>query len=232
MKPKPAIATEQDAGRQDGKMMEVGSSPRRRASHTTSLRLGCGLLVAVLCVTMTVLSRQARTGLIHIDTEQRGILESPESRGYNCFYSKALAPGYHLLIPYLQRAHVYSLSPVTYAVEGAQQGAPADALTGVQVRTKDGRSLLVKAAITYSVDPNRLVELHCTWQWRYQDELVPFLARKAISDAASSSNSYDILGAEPLQFEQAIAGRLEPQMLENYLILIDVAVFDADLTAQ
>jgi len=213
-------------------MAEDGSSTRRRARYKALLPLGCALSVLVLSLIMAVLARQAHTGLIYIGTQQRGILESPESRGYNCFYSKVLRPGYHLLIPYFQRAHVYSLSPVTYALEGALQAAPAGAATGVQVRTKDGRDLLVEASITYSVDPNRLVELHCTWQWRYAEELVPFLARNAMSAAASTSNSYDILGPGAPRFEQAIAARLEPQMSDNYLILIDVAVLHSDFIGQ
>jgi len=107
------------------------------------------------------------------------------------------------------------------ATEGQVAGDDA-----VRTRTKDGQEVFIDASVIYAIDPDKVVNLHITWQNRFQDELVRARSRGIIRDAASQYGVEEIVSSKRVEMEQIITEEIARELSENNLILSDFVLRD------
>ena len=91
----------------------------------------------------------------------------------------------------------------------------------IEARTKDGQLVHVDASVIYAVDPARVIDLHITWQDRYQDSVVRPVVRSAIRDAVSQFGVEEIVSTKRTELENMIATTIEQGLSTNNLTMTD-----------
>jgi regulator of protease activity HflC (stomatin/prohibitin superfamily) len=193
-----------------GVLMIVRMGRNQAVKGLGSLTVG----VLVLALVMTVLG----AGLVFVEPDERGVVITIGKGG---ILPNALEPGIHWVVPFVQRVETYSIARATYTMatttgEGQVQGDDS-----IQARTKDGQQVFIDASVIYSVDPNKLVNLHITWKHTYEDNVVRPVARAAIRDAVSQYGVEEIVSTKRTEMEQAISNSIEEGLASNNLKMVD-----------
>ena len=170
---------------------------------------------AVAAVILTSVS----AGLVFIPPDQRGVVISAiEPKGYR---EQALQPGLRWIIPYFESVVTYSISRQTYTMSIAPLEGQVQGDDSVAARTLDGQEVLLDASVIYSIDPEKVVNLHITWQKRYTDEVVRPLSRGIMRDAVSQYGVEEVYSSKRAEMTQAVTDELRRKFSENGLFLID-----------
>jgi regulator of protease activity HflC (stomatin/prohibitin superfamily) len=194
----------------------------RRFGGSAAIVVGITILAAVLTT--------IAAGVVFIEPNERGVVISALSpKGYR---DEALQPGLRWVIPFAERVQKYKIQRETYtmsATSGEGQQAGDDA---IRARTKDGQEVFVDASVIYSIDPDKIIPLHITWQDRYQDNVVRPLSRGIIRDAASQYGVEEIVSSKRAELEQLVTDEMTKKLGENSLILVDFVVRNVAFTEQ
>jgi regulator of protease activity HflC (stomatin/prohibitin superfamily) len=178
--------------------------------------LGFGAAM-ILCIGILVLN-----GSVLIGSDQRGVVISAfEPNGYR---AEPLAPGFHWIGPFVESVQKYSIAPQAYTMsstssEGAPQGDDS-----IRARTKDGQEVLIDASVIYEIDPTQLIELHITWQNRYEEGVVRPITRGVIRDVFLEYNAAEIDDDRKAAIQRLIENEIKQKLLQNYLILLDFTI--------
>ena len=172
-----------------------------------------GTAIAALILT------SVSAGLVFVPPDQRAVVISAiEPKGYR---EQALQPGLRWIIPYFESVTSYSISRQTYTMSIAPLEGQLQGDDSVAARTSDGQEVLLDASVIYSIDPEKVVNLHITWQKRYIDELVRPLSRGVMRDAVSQYGIEEVYSSKRVVMTQAITDELRKKLAENGLFLID-----------
>ncbi len=79
----------------------------------------------------------------------------------------------------------------------------------IQCRTKDGQQVFIDASVIYSIDPVHLINLHITWQGRFEESVVRPVVRSAIRDAVSQFGVEEIVSTKRAELEQTISDEIK-----------------------
>jgi len=173
------------------------------------------LMITTAAIGLTFVS----AGLAFIQPEERGVVISAFApKGYR---EVPLQPGLRWVLPFAETIVRYPISKQTYTMsiapdEGANQGD--DSITA---RTLDGQEIFVDASVIYSVDPDKVVQVHIQWQNRYANDLVRAQSRGIIRDAVSQFRVDELVSSERMQFTEMMRAAMEKKLSENGLILVD-----------
>ena len=186
---------------------------------------GCGTLFAICMLLFT--ASMLRQGYAYVKPDERGVVISAlEPSGLR---SEPLGPGLHFIVPMLEVVHIYSISPQAYTMSVATTaGQPADD-DPVVTQSKDGKKVAITGSVVYSINPAEIINLHVSWQDRYQAELVRPLVRGISRDTISRYYSFDLVGFYRTKVEQDITEQLRQKFAENGLILTDFTIQDVHL---
>jgi regulator of protease activity HflC (stomatin/prohibitin superfamily) len=188
------------------------SIARRRGVKGLSSLL---IIMAILAVGLTTLS----SGLVFIQPEERGMVISAMTQtGYR---EQALLPGLRWIVPFAETVITYPISKQTYTMsavagEGQVQGDDA-----IQARTLDGQQVSIDASVVYTIDPNKVVQVHIDWQNRYINDLVRPQSRGAIRDMVSQYRVEEVVSTKRVEMTDKIHQQLAAKLSENGLFLID-----------
>jgi regulator of protease activity HflC (stomatin/prohibitin superfamily) len=172
-----------------------------------------GTAIAALILT------SVSAGLVFVPPDQRAVVISAiEPKGYR---EQALQPGLRWIIPYFESVVTYSISRQTYTMSIAPLEGQVQGDDSVAARTSDGQEVLLDASVIYSIDPEKVVNLHITWQKRYTDEVVRPLARGIMRDAVSQYGVEEVYSSKRVEMTQAVTDELRRKFAENGLFLID-----------
>src|SRR5262249_44907589 len=75
--------------------------------------------------------------------------------------------------------------------------------------------------VIYSIDPTQLINLHITWQNRFEDNVVRPVARAAIRDAVSQFGVEEIVSTQRSVLEKMISDSISQGLASNNLLLTD-----------
>jgi regulator of protease activity HflC (stomatin/prohibitin superfamily) len=187
-------------------------------------KFGGAAMVVIGVVVLAIALTGVAGGMVFIEPSERGVVISAlSSQGYR---TPALGPGLHWVIPFAERVQRYSIARQTYTMsvapaEGAVQGDDS-----IRARTKDGQEVLVDASVIYSIDPDKVVELHITWQDRYENGVVRAVSRGTIRDAASSYTVEEIVSTKRTEMEALITETLSTALTSNNLKLVQFVLRD------
>jgi regulator of protease activity HflC (stomatin/prohibitin superfamily) len=179
-----------------------------------NLMLLAGLSILLLCAG-AILSR----GVVILKEDERGVVISAiEPEGYR---KTIMPPGAHWVTPFLESVRIYSIAPSTLELsETAPEPDP------IAARTIDGWEVTLGVVVIYSIDPNRVVELHLNWQHRYEDELIRPSIREIARDVLSRYSAVD-LSLKRFEIELDVSGQLGRILAGNSLVLQQFSITSA-----
>jgi regulator of protease activity HflC (stomatin/prohibitin superfamily) len=181
-----------------------------RAGGLVPLVIGALLLALVLNATAS--------GLVFVPPEQRAVVESALQGGVR---PEPLGAGLHWITPVFERPIFYRISRATYTMTSNPLEGQVVGDDSIQARTKDGQQVTIDASVIYEVDPAKVVQLHITWQDRYEDGVVRTVTRSAIRDAVSQFGVEEIVSSKRAELQQAITGQVTKGLANNNLHLVD-----------
>jgi regulator of protease activity HflC (stomatin/prohibitin superfamily) len=188
-----------------------------RASRAKPLK-GATLLVvgtAIFSLVITTVS----AGLVFLQADQYGIVISAlQPTGYR---TQPIGPGLHWVVPFLENVQPYSIAKQTYTMATSTGEGQVIGDDSIQARTKDGQQVFIDASVIYSIDPGHLIDLHITWQNRFEDLVVRPVARSAIRDAVSQFGVEEIVSTKRAELEKAIRDTIGQGLASNNLMMDD-----------
>jgi regulator of protease activity HflC (stomatin/prohibitin superfamily) len=199
-----------------------------RASRAKPLKNAVTLVI--LAVVFSAVLTTVSAGLVFIQADQRGVVISAVApKGYR---DQTLQPGLRWVIPFAENVKTYSISRQTYTMSVAPTEGQVQGDDSIRARTRDGQEVNVDASVIYSIDPNKIIDMHIEWQDRYEDAVVRPLARGVIRDLASQYGIEEIVSSKRVEMVQKITDELTKKMGENNLIMVDFILRDIHFTEQ
>ncbi len=195
-----------------GSVVFMGMTIARRGKWGGLVPLVIGALVAAL------LLNSVAAGLVFIPSEQRGVVVSALTAGG--VRPDPLDAGLHWVTPFFEQVVTYPISKSTYTMSSTASEGSVQGDDSIQARTKDGQQVYIDASVIYSVDPAKVVNLHITWQGRYEEQVVRPSARATIRDAIAQYGVEEIVSSKRAELEQNITNELTQQLASNDLVLV------------
>jgi len=188
---------------------------RASRGHTVRAMSITILVVAILAAVLTSIS----AGLVFIQPEERGVVISAVTPGG--YRETALQPGLNWIVPFLESVRIYPIWRQTYTMsiapsEGAVQGDDS-----IAARTADGQEVLIDSSVIYSVDPNKVIQLHINWQDRYNNDLVRPVARGVIRDTVSQFGVEEVYSSKRDELKKLITDDMSASLDANGLVLVE-----------
>jgi regulator of protease activity HflC (stomatin/prohibitin superfamily) len=188
-----------------------------RSSRGKKIKGAVTILLVILAAALVLAT--VRAGIVFIQPEERGVVISAiQPTGYRL---QPLQPGLRWIIPFFESVVVYPISRQTYTMsiapsEGAIQGDDS-----IAARTSDGQEIFVDASVIYSIDPEKVVQVHIDWQKRYDQELVRPLARGIIRDVVSQYKVEEVVTSKRVEMISQISTDMNQKLEGNGLSLVD-----------
>lgn len=184
---------------------------------------GGAMLVGIAFIVAVVLTT-ASAGLVFLQADEYAVVISAlVPTGYR---TEPIGPGLHWIVPFAESVRPYSIAKQTYTMSSATGEGQVAGDDSVQARTKDGQLVFIDASVIYGVDPAKVIQLHITWQDRYEDNLVRPASRGIIRDTASQYGVEEIVSSKRAELEQTITDGLAKKLADNNLILVDFVLRD------
>jgi regulator of protease activity HflC (stomatin/prohibitin superfamily) len=188
-----------------------------RASRAKPLKGATWMVIGT--VVFSLLLTTVSAGLVFLQADQYGIVISAiQPTGYR---PQPLAPGLHWVVPFLENVQPYSIAKQTYTMATTSGEGQVVGDDSIQARTKDGQQVFIDASVIYSIDPVHLVDLHITWQNRFEDLVVRPVVRSAIRDAVSQFGVEEIVSTKRAELEQMISDTIKLGLGANNLMMDD-----------
>jgi regulator of protease activity HflC (stomatin/prohibitin superfamily) len=188
-----------------------------RASRAKPLKGAVTLVIGAVIFSLALTTVSA--GLVFLQADQYGIVISAiQPKGYR---TEPLGPGLHWVVPFVENVKPYSIAKQTYTMATAATEGTVQGDDSIQCRTKDGQQVFIDASVIYSIDPAHLVDLHITWQNRYEDNVVRPVVRAAIRDAVSQYGVEEIVSTKRAELEKTISDEIAQGLAANNLMLDD-----------
>jgi regulator of protease activity HflC (stomatin/prohibitin superfamily) len=193
-------------------VLAVVRSSRGQKVRATSTSI---LVLAIAAVLLTSVS----AGLVFIPPEQRGVVVSAISpKGYR---EEALQPGLRWVMPFLEYVVSYPISHQTYTMSRTTSEGQIQGDDSITARTLDGQEIFIDASVIFAIDPAKVVQVHITWQNRYENDLVRAMARGTIRDAVSQYRVEEAVSTKRLEMVGQVRDALTQKLSENGLLLLD-----------
>jgi prohibitin 1 len=188
-----------------------------RASRSKNVKGAVTILLVVLAFALILSTVSA--GMVFIQPEDRGVVISAlQPTGYRL---EPLQPGLRWIIPFFESVVIYPISRQTYTMSVATSEGQVQGDDSIAARTSDGQEIFVDASVIYSIDPNKVVQLHIDWQDRYTMELVRPLARGVIRDVVSQYNVQEVVTTRRTEMVTQITDSMSSQLEANGLTMVD-----------
>jgi regulator of protease activity HflC (stomatin/prohibitin superfamily) len=188
-----------------------------RASRAKPLKGAVSLVIAAVVFSLSLTTLSA--GLVFLQADEYGVVISAvQSKGYR---PEPLGPGMHWVVPFVENVKSYSIAKQTYTMATSSGEGQVSGDDSIQARTKDGQQVYIDASVIYSIDPTHLIDLHITWQDRYQDNVVRPVVRSAIRDAVSQFGVEEIVSSKRAELEQTISDTIKAGLAANNLVMDD-----------
>jgi regulator of protease activity HflC (stomatin/prohibitin superfamily) len=188
-----------------------------RASRAKPLKGAVWIVLGT--VIFSLLLTTVSAGLVFLQADQYGIVISAiQPTGYR---TQPLAPGLHWVVPFLENVQSYSIAKATYTMATTTGEGQVVGDDSIQARTKDGQQVFIDASVIYSIDATHLIDLHISWQNRFEDLVVRPVVRSAIRDAVSQFGVEEIVSTRRADLEKMISDTISQGLAANNLMMDD-----------
>jgi len=179
-----------------------------------------GIGAIILVAGLSALGRSTVSGgLVFIQPNERGVVISAAApKGYR---EEALQPGLNWIIPFFESVRTYSISRQNYTMSIASSEGQLQGDDSITARTSDGQDLYIDASVIYSIDPEKVIQVHIQWQDRYGDGLVRPMTRGVIRDVISQYGVEEVVTTKRNEMAEEINNAMQQKLSENGLLLVD-----------
>ncbi len=177
---------------------------------------GLNSLVLILLVAAILLTTLG-AGLVFLQADEYGVVISAFAP--NGYREVPLTPGLHWIIPFVENVQKYSIARQTYTMSSTSSEGQVQGDDSIQARTKDGQQIFIDASVIYAIDPTKLIQLHITWQNRYEENVVRPASRAAIRDAVSQFGIEEVVSTKRAELESAIREGIQSSLNANNIIM-------------
>lgn len=198
------------------------ASRNQNAKGITSLVIG----MIILAVVLTLVG----AGLVFIEPTEAGVVIT--ILGSGGLRPEPLIPGLHWIVPFIERVELYPTTTQTFTMARTASEGETQGLITVEARTSDGQRIFVDSSVIYKIEPTAVIEIHKTWQRRYQDDLILPQARGIIRDAVSQYRVDEVLSTKRFDMTNTVTTQLRDIMAENGLTLVDFVLRDITFTEE
>jgi len=188
-----------------------------RASRSQPTK-GLNSIVVILLVAAMLLTT-AGAGLVFLQANEYGVVISAFAP--NGYRKETLSPGLHWIVPFVESVQKYSIARQTYTMSSTSSEGTVQGDDSIQARTKDGQQIFIDASVIYAADPTQLIQLHITWQNRYEENVVRPVARAAIRNAVSQFGVEELVSTKRGELETAIREEIKAKLQANNIIMSD-----------
>jgi regulator of protease activity HflC (stomatin/prohibitin superfamily) len=180
-------------------------------------RINLGWLIGALLVGMVLIT--VGDGLVYLNPEERGVVLSALSpTGYR---TQALQPGLRWVVPYFESVRRYPISRQTYTMSVIPAEGQVKGDDSIFARTVDGQEVSIDASVIYTIDPNKVVDVHIRWQERYTDGLVRPLVRGIIRDAVAKYKVEEVVSSQRAAMVKGISEEMATRLDREGFVLVD-----------
>lgn len=185
-------------------------------------------MLTIIALVVAILFTLVGAGLIFIEPYEAGVVITILSEGG--MRPEPLNAGLHWIVPFVEHVERYPISRQTYTMartttEGAIYGDDS-----VESRTADGQRIFIDASVIYAIDPTKVLDVHKTWQKRYDSDLVRPQARGIVRDVVSQYRVEEAVSTKRFEMSNLITENLRKKLAENGLILVDFVMRDITFT--
>src|SRR3990172_7455768 len=170
-------------------------SSRNQAARGLTTILLVVLVAAILLTTVGA-------GLVFLQADEYGVVISAFTP--NGYRTQALGPGLHWIVPFVESVRTYSIARQTYTMSSTTAEGQVFGDDSIEARTKDGQQVRIEASVIYAVDPTDLINLHITWQSRYEEMVIRPVSRSAIRNAVSQFGIEEIVSSKRAEMQDMI----------------------------
>jgi len=188
-----------------------------RASRSQPTK-GLNSIVVILLVAAMLLTT-AGAGLVFLQANEYGVVISAFAP--NGYRKETLSPGLHWIVPFVESVQKYSIARQTYTMSSTSSEGTVQGDDSIQARTKDGQQIFIDASVIYAADPTQLIQLHITWQNRYEENVVRPVARAAIRNAVSQFGVEELVSTKRGELETTIREEIKAKLQANNIIMSD-----------
>lgn len=173
----------------------------------------------IIGIVVVILFALLSSSFIFLQADEYGVVKSLlQPKGYR---PEPIGPGLNLIIPGIESVQKYSVASQTYTMSSTSSEGTVQGDDSIQARTKDGQQIYIDASVIYAIDPKQLIQLHITWQNRYEEMVVRPVARAAIRDAVSQFGVEEIVSTKRNDLEKAIRSEIEATFTKNHIVMTD-----------
>ena len=91
----------------------------------------------------------------------------------------------------------------------------------ISARTSDGQEVLIDASVIFSIDPDKVIDVHIAWQNRYITDLVRPLSRGVIRDSVAQFRVDQVYSTKREEMKNQMEADMAELMSDNGLLLSD-----------
>jgi regulator of protease activity HflC (stomatin/prohibitin superfamily) len=186
--------------------------------------------LAIVALVVAVLLTVVGAGLVFIEPYETGVVVTVLVEGG--MRPEPLKAGLHWIVPFIERVERYPISRQTYTMARTASEGEIYGDDSVESRTSDGQRIFVDASVIYAIDPAKVLEVHRSWQKRYDIDLVRPQARGIVRDAVSQYRVEEAVSTKRFEMAVDITENLTKKFAENGLILIDFVMRDVTFTPE
>jgi regulator of protease activity HflC (stomatin/prohibitin superfamily) len=178
------------------------------------------IIVMLVTILVALLLTSVNAGLVFIEPQERGVVISAfAAKGYR---EPALTPGLHWVFPFAENVITYPISKQTYTMSVvSNEGQEIQGDDSIAARTADGQQIAIDASVIFSINPNRVIEVHINWQNRYDQDLVRAQARGVIRDIVSQYRVDEAVSTKRFEMTEKFRESMAKKLDDNGLILVD-----------
>ncbi|TFH31868.1 MAG: hypothetical protein E4G99_13450 [Anaerolineales bacterium] len=185
-----------------------------RAARGTPLKAATALILGTIALALILTTVSA--GLVFVQPTERGVVITALGDGIR---PEALEPGLNWVVPFLENVIMYPITRQAYTMSIAPEEGAIRGDDSVEARTADGQIVLLDASVIFSLDPNKVVEMHIKWSGAYIDNLVRPFARGVIRDGVSQFRIDEVISSKRFELSQFMTDQLAASFSEGDLIL-------------
>ena len=180
---------------------------------------GCLLFLIGLSIPVFVMLKNS---FFVIEPNERGVVISAIEPGG--IRPETLDSGYHFVIPILERVERIETGRQTYAITNT--GNDGDFLNDLlKIKTKDGQEIQLDISITYSIDPEQVVNLYKIGRNQYEESLIRPNSLSTVREVMTQY-TFEETFAKRDEIGKVIFDKLSPVLAKNCLILLEVKILD------
>jgi regulator of protease activity HflC (stomatin/prohibitin superfamily) len=145
---------------------------------------------------------------------------------------KALDPGLHWIIPFVEEVEIYTVAWQTYTMANnpLESGGVGD--DSIRARTSDGQEVRLACSLIFRLDPERAIEVYSFWQKRYIQELMRPLTRGLVRTQVSQFTADEVNSSSRKDLEAALDQLLRDKLEEEGFILNEFILRDIAFTPE